>query len=85
MSRYPAEDSVRVALGRVFAGVASLREDSPLSALGMQAADLVCLAEAIWTETGLLIDDSDLAGIVTLGDLQGVVNAKAQKTSGIGG
>lgn len=54
--------------------VTSLREDSPLSAVGMSAPDLVCLAEAVVRagrdrQVTCLLDDAALDGLVTVRDL----------------
>jgi len=66
--RRVAAGLVEDALGEVFdpAVVAGLREDSPLSVLGMSPADAVCLADAIGAaaeRVGLscVLDDADFA------------------------
>ncbi len=73
---------VEDALGEVFdpGVVAGLREDSPLSALGMSPADAVCLADAVGTmaeRAGLTcaLDDADFVteGDLTVADLVGTV------------
>jgi len=62
--------------------VAGLREDSPLDAVGLAAADLVCLSDAVGQAAaarGLVcaLDDGDLDGVVTVADLVTVIAAAA--------
>jgi hypothetical protein len=73
------------ALGRVFDSevVRRLREDSPLSVLGMVPADAVCVADAVATvadESGLAceLDDADLADVLTVADLVRAVARAAE-------
>jgi hypothetical protein len=68
------------ALARVFdvSAVRGLREDSPLSALGMAPADAVCVAEAVGQvadEAGLACElgDADLDGLASVSDLVAAV------------
>ena len=61
--------------------VATLREDSPLSAVGLVPADLVCLSDALAeaaSTRGLrcVVDDSGFEGTVTVGDLVSVVQGR---------
>lgn len=56
--------------------VAALRDDSPLSAVGVTDADLVCIADAIAAESEripdgrvVLLDDRDFESISTVADL----------------
>jgi len=72
------------ALSTVFgaSAVQALREDSPLSAVGLAPADLVCISDAVSDEAvrrGLtcVLDDADLGTVTTVGDLVGVVQAQA--------
>jgi len=71
---------VEEALGRVFdpAVVSGLREDSPLTVLGMAPADAVCVADALGDvaqERGLACDlgDADLSAAGSVADLIRVV------------
>lgn len=62
--------------------VRRLREDSPLEALGMSAADAICVADAVAASavaaghTCVLVD-ADFADAVTVADLVGRVQARA--------
>ena len=76
---------VEDALAAVFdpAVVRQLREDSPLSVLGMTAADAVCVSDAVGTAAGsagltCALGDADLVSAVTVADLVAAVQAGAQ-------
>jgi hypothetical protein len=71
-----AASIVEQSLAAVFdpAVVRQLREDSPLSNLGMTSADAVCVCDAILAagqEAGLecLLGDADFADVSTVADL----------------
>lgn len=77
-----AQDALRA----VFApdAVAALREDSPLSALGLVPSDVVCVADAVAAGAvarGLTcrLVDADLDAVATVEDL---VRAIAERCSG---
>jgi len=74
--RLAAASAVKAALIAVFdtGPVSVVREDSPLTALGLTDADMVCVADAIARETAAwpvpcVLDDSHLAGVSTVADL----------------
>jgi hypothetical protein len=86
IERRLAAGIVEDALAAVFdpAVVRQLREDSPLSVLGMTVADAVCVSDAVSTaadSAGLACDlgDADLIGAVTVADLVAAVQAGAQR------
>jgi len=77
---------VEVGLAAVFepALVRQLREDSPLSVLGMVPADAVCVADAVEQEAGRLgwscrLGDDDLAGAATVADLVTAVQQQGER------
>jgi len=77
-----AASLVRDALTAVFDrdSVSLLREDSPLVALGMTDADMVCFADALAASAraqgrGCVLADADLEGVATVADLIGAVVA----------
>ncbi len=79
---------VETALSAVFDAsvVSRLREDSPMSTVGMRPADAVCLADAISaaaTNGGHQCElrDSDFADVTTVADLVGAVEAAAVEGS----
>jgi len=64
--------------------VALLREDSPLSALGMTEADVVCIADALAVgaaRRGLtcVLDDVDLVDLVDVGTVAKLIGAVQAK------
>ena len=80
---------VEAALAAVFdaALVRQLREDSPLTVLGMVPADAVCLADAIAREAegagwSCALGDAELAGLVSVADLVAVVQATSMAAGG---
>jgi hypothetical protein len=80
---------VEAALAAVFdaALVRQLREDSPLTVLGMVPADAVCVADAIAHECeragwACSLGDADLAGLVSVADLVSVVQAGGMAAGG---
>jgi hypothetical protein len=84
--RRTAGQLVEEALAAVFDGeaVTALREDSPLSAVGMTSADLVCLADAIAdaaTARGrtCVLGDVALSDVVTVSDVIDAVTASDGK------
>ncbi len=86
VDRRVAAGIVEDALAAVFdpAVVRQLREDSPLSVLGMTVADAVCVSDAVSSAAsaaGLAchLGDTDLAGAVTVADLVAAVQAGAQR------
>jgi hypothetical protein len=86
VDRRVAAGIVEDALAAVFdpAVVRQLREDSPLSVLGMTVADAVCVSDAVSSAAraaGLAchLGDNDLAGAVTVADLVAAVQAGAQR------
>jgi hypothetical protein len=87
LDRRAAASIVEDALGAVFepAVVRQLREDSPLSMLGMVPSDAVCLSDAIAhaaDAAGLECDlgDATLGGAVTVADLVSAVQDAARRT-----
>lgn len=76
LDRKDAAVIVEQALLAIFAAdvVSGLREDSPLTALGMTDADAVCVADAVmvgatamgWT---CVLGDADLAGATAVADI----------------
>jgi hypothetical protein len=71
------------ALAIVFGGstVATLREDSPLGAVGLQPDDLISLSDAVATaavERGLqcVLDDAAFEGVGTVGELVTAVQGR---------
>jgi hypothetical protein len=81
--RHIAAELVEEALRAVYepSQVALLREDSPLSALGASAADMVCIADALAVAArhqgrSCVLDDSDVDEVATVADLIGVVLVK---------
>ena len=75
------------ALAAVFdpASVALLREDSPLSAVGLTDADMVAVADAIAeaaAREGLvcILTDADVSGVTTVSDLIAGVVAQLATT-----
>lgn len=86
LDRRDAALIVEVGLTAVFdAGlVRQLREDSPLSVLGMVPADAVCVADAVEQEAGRLgwscrLGDDDLAAAVTVADLVTAVQQRGER------
>jgi hypothetical protein len=86
IERRLAAGIVEDALAAVFdpAVVRRLREDSPLSVLGMTVADAVCVSDALGAaadSAGLSCDlgDADFADAVTVADLVAAVQAGAQR------
>ena len=83
--RLAAASVVKAALIAVFdAGpVSVVREDSPLTALGLTPADMACVADAVARETAswpapCVLDDADLADVTTVADLvDAVVSRRA--------
>ena len=80
---------VEAALAAVFdaALVRQLREDSPLTVLGMVPADAVALADAIARESeragwACVLGDAELAGLVSVADLVSVVQATGMTAGG---
>jgi hypothetical protein len=80
--RRTAGQLVEVALAAVFdvEAVQGLREDSPLSAVGMTSADLVSLADAIADASSArgrtcVLDDRALSDVVTVSDVIDAVTA----------
>jgi hypothetical protein len=80
---------VEDALAAVFdpAVVRQLREDSPLSVLGMAAADAVCVSDAIRDTAAAAgldcgLGDTDLSAAVTVADLVTAVQAGARRAEG---
>jgi hypothetical protein len=80
------------ALAAVFdaSAVSALREDSPLAALGMSDADVVCVADALAAAArgqGLwcVLDDADLGQAETVSDLIAAVTAKLAESEGVAG
>jgi hypothetical protein len=70
--------------------VSALREDSPLAALGMSDADVVCVADALASaarDRGLscVLDDADLVQAGTVSDLIGAVTARLAESEGLAG
>lgn len=72
-------------LAAVFAAdvVSGLREDSPLVGVGLTAADLVCLSDAIAAAAAArgcdcVLDDADVEGLTTVADLVGVIEARGE-------
>jgi hypothetical protein len=89
IDRRVAAGVVEDALAAVFdpAVVRQLREDSPLTVLGMATADAVCVSDAIRdAAVGVGLDcglgDGDLGGAVTVADLVTAVQARALRTEG---
>jgi hypothetical protein len=87
LDRRAAATIVEDALGAVFepAVVRQLREDSPLSMLGMALADAVCVSDAIADAAeaaGLACDlgDGILGSAVTVADLVSAVQETARPT-----
>ena len=85
MERRDAALIVEAALCAVFdAGlVRQLREDSPLSVLGMVPADAVCVADAVEQEAGrrgwaCRLGDDQLAGAASVADLVIAVQERAE-------
>ena len=77
---------VEVALSAVFdaALVRQLREDSPLSVLGMAPADAVCVSDAIDQEAGrlgwtCLLGDDELANAQSVADLITAVQQRGER------
>jgi hypothetical protein len=75
---------VEQALSAVFEpqAVGALREDSPLSAIGLTAADFVCLADVIADGAAAsgrtcVLDDGDVEAVHTVGDLIDAALAKS--------
>ena len=71
-------------LAAVFAPdvVARMREDSPLSALGLTPADLVCVSDAVADAAVArgrvcLLDDADLDGLESVADLVRAIQRRA--------
>lgn len=67
-----AESALAAVLGPEV--VSGLRQDSPLAGVGLTAADLVCVSDAIAeaaTRHGVhcVLDDGDLGGLETVSDL----------------
>ena len=88
--RLAAAAAVKAALIAVFdAGpVSVVRADSPLSALGLTDADMVCVADAVTRETAswpapCVLDDDDLAGVATVADLVNAVHIR--RSAGVEG
>lgn len=86
LDRRDAALIVEVALTAVFdAGlVRQLREDSPLSVLGMVPADAVCVADAVEEEAGRLgwtcrLGDDELADAATVADLVTAVQERGER------
>ena len=86
LERRDAALIVEVALSAVFdAGlVRQLREDSPLSVLGMVPADAVCVADAVEQEAGRLgwscrLGDDELAGAASVADIVTAVQDRADR------
>jgi hypothetical protein len=89
LDRRTAALVVEAALAAVFdaALVRQLREDSPLTVLGMVPADAVCVADAIGREAeragwSCALGDAELAGLVTVADLVSVVQATGMAAGG---
>lgn len=58
--------------------VAGLREDSPLAGIGLSAADLVCVSDAIADAAEIrdidcVLGDADMDGLTTVADLVSVI------------
>lgn len=86
MERRDAALVVEVALGAVFdAGlVRQLREDSPLSVLGMVPADAVCVADAVEQEAARMgwscrLGDDDLGAAASVADLVSAVQQRGER------
>lgn len=84
LARHDAAVVVEQALAAVFdpAVVGRLREDSPLSSLGLVDADLVCVADAVATSAGAVgaecvLGDEDVAAVVTVADLIDAVERRS--------
>jgi hypothetical protein len=80
---------VERALSAVFEphAVAALREDSPLSAIGLTPADFVCVADVIAdgaaaSGRACVLDDGDVEGVHTVGDLIDAALAKGNAEEG---
>jgi hypothetical protein len=87
LDRRAAASIVEDALGAVFepAVVRQLREDSPLSMLGMAPADAVCVSDAVAQAAGAAglecqLGDAVLGGAVTVADLVSAVQEAARRT-----
>ena len=75
-----AEAALSVVFGR--SAVATLREDSPLAAVGLVPADLVCLSDAIAADAAArgvtcILDDEALGHALTVGDVVVAVQSHA--------
>ena len=86
LERRDAALIVEVALSTVFDPglVRQLREDSPLSVLGMVPADAVCVADAVEQEAGRLgwvcrLGDDDLADAASVAELVTAVQERGER------
>jgi hypothetical protein len=86
MDHRTAAAIVETALSRVFdaRAVAALREDSPLTALAVQPADLVCIGDAVASAAGerawsCVLSDADVDPLDTVSDLIAAVRATATR------
>lgn len=87
LDRRTAASIAEAALGAVFdqSVVRQLREDSPLSMLGMAPADAVCVSDAIAEAAATAgfdcrLGDTALGGAVTVSDLVSAVQDAARRT-----
>lgn len=86
LDRRAAAGIVEDALAAVFdpAVVRQLREDSPLSGVGMTTSDAVCVSDAVREAAAAMgldchLGDAELAGAGTVADLVAAVQAGASR------